>query len=133
MRRLWLAKVGRTLIPADYDAEQQIARMGDGEVAEYSVIQPRSVPMHRRWFGICRVIGDNQEPKRDEKSICNELKVLAGHFDVLPIAGAEGYQVRVPKSIAFDKLTHDEWMALWPSLERAGIDRFGETYFLVAA
>lgn len=126
--RYWFAKAKDGWIPTDEDGERLLKRMGMGECAEFTVIRPRSLPQHRRFFGICRSIGQNQAPKRDEKSICNELKVLAGHYDVLPIHGAEGYEVRIPKSIAFENLTRDEWAELLPSLELAIAERFGDTY-----
>jgi hypothetical protein len=62
---------------------------------------------------------------RDESSIDYELRVLAGHYDVMYV---EGHEVRVPICIAFHKLTHDEWAELWPSLDLASRERFGESY-----
>ena len=113
------------------------------------------------YFGICRNIGDNQDPRRDESSIDYELRILAGHYDkmylgknpaakflssILPLVAkvlppsmaiqlrelvtelARGLEVRVPKRIAFHKLSADEWGALWPSLELAIRENFGEEY-----
>lgn len=131
--RLYLAKVTRNravgFLPADADAHTTAAKMGDGEIAEFRVIRPRSLPQFKRWWAICQTIGENQEPCRDKESICNEIKILAGHYDVLPIDGAEGYQVRTPKSISFEKLTADQWDQLMPGLEGAGRARFGNEYF----
>lgn len=132
--RLWLAKVRREdkvgLIPTDEESRAVLGRMGDGECAEFTIVRPRSVPMHRMYFGICRTIGENQDPQRDEDSIDYELRILAGHFDVMHV---EGHECRYPKRIAFDKLSHDEWMSLWPSLELAIRERFGEGYLREAA
>jgi len=132
--KLWLAKVQRAgklgLIPTDEQSRAVLGRMADGEYAEFSIVRPRSVPMHRMYFGICRQIGENQDPPRSEDSIDQELRVRAGHFDLMFI---DGYQVRVPRRIAFDKLTHDEWMHLWPSLELAIREHFGEEYIREAA
>jgi len=127
--KLWFAKVRRGekagLIPTDEDSRALVNRLSDGECVEVEIVRPRSVPMHRMYFGICRQIGLNQDPMRTEDSIDNELRILAGHYDVLYI---KGHEVRVPKRIAFAKLTHDEWMELWPSLELAINERFGEEY-----
>lgn len=127
--KLWLAKVRREnkigLIPTDDDSRAVLGRLGDGECAEFEIVRPRSLPMHRMYFGICREIGKNQDPMRDENSIDYELRVLAGHYDVMHI---DHHEVRIPKRIAFAKLTHDEWMELWPSLELAIRERFGEEY-----
>lgn len=123
--KLWLAKTVRGLVPAD-DASQAIFdRMGMGECAEFSIVRPRSLAWHRMYFGICRAIGQNQDPPRDEDSIDAELRVRAGHFDVMLVGE---HEVRVPKRIAFAKLGGDEWAELWPSIELAIRETFGEEY-----
>ena len=127
--KLWLAKVKRGdkvgLIPTDDQSRAVLSRMGDGECAEVELVRPRSLQWHRMYFGICREIGKNQDPQRDENSIDNELRVLAGHYDVMYVAG---HEVRVPKRIAFAKLSGDEWAELWPSLELAICEHFGGKY-----
>lgn len=132
--KLWLAKVHRNgkvgLIPTDDLARTVLLRMGDGECAEVELVRPRSVQWHRMYFGICRDIGLNQDPQRTEDSIDNELRVRAGHFDVLFV---DGHEVRIPKRIAFAKLSGDEWAQLWPSLELAIREHFGEEYLREAA
>jgi hypothetical protein len=137
--RLWLARASRGskvgLIPTDDASETFLRQLGDGECAEFEVRRPRSLPMHRRYFGICRMIGQNQDPPRDEDSIDHELRILAGHYDSMRLRDPKSgvvFEVRTPKRIAFHKLTHDQWMSIWPSLEQAGIERFGETYWLEA-
>jgi len=168
--KIWLAKKGRGFLPTDEDSERVHARFGDGECAEFEVVRPRSLQWHRMYFGICREIGKNQEPMRDEGSIDAELRVRAGHFDVLIVGKDDGLEklaravdtvvttiranllgaerlakvldaiamalheraekneVRVPKRIAFAKLDADQWADLWPSLELAIRETFGETY-----
>lgn len=127
--KLWLAKVmGRTsvgLIPTDDISKRVLSRLADGECVQIELVRPRSVPMHRMYFGICRQIGENQDPQRTEASIDAELRIRAGHYEVMLI---EGHECRYPKRIAFDKLSHDEWMELFPSLELAIRETFGEEY-----
>lgn len=132
--KAWLAKVSRGkkvgLIPTDDAGRAIIDRMEVGECAEFSIVRPRSVPWHRMYFGICRAIGENQDPPRDESSIDYELRILAGHYEVMYI---DGHEVRVPKRIAFEKLTGDEWADLWKSIEQAIVVRFGPEYVLELA
>jgi hypothetical protein len=127
--KLWFAKVSRDnkvgLIPTDELSQGILNRMGDGECCEVEIVRPRSVPWHRMYFGICRDIGLNQDPQRTEDSIDQELRVRAGHYDAIFV---DGHEVRVPKRIAFAKLTADEWTELWPSLELAIREHFGEEY-----
>lgn len=135
MSELYLAKVtsksGRPgLAPADPETAEAIAKLGDGEMLLVRPVKIRSLRWHRLYFALCREIGQNQDPARDESSIDMELRVLAGHYDVLHARkGNSLYEVRTPKRIAFDKMTADEWQALWPSLELAGRERFGDEYF----
>lgn len=132
--KLWLAKVRRDdkvgLIPTDDESRAALGRMADGECAEVEVVRPRSLPWHKMYFGICREIGKNQDPVRDEASIDNELRIRAGHFDVMWI---DGHEVRVPKRIAFAKLDGNQWAELWPSLELAIRETFGEEYLRESA
>lgn len=127
--RLWFAKRSRDnkvgLVPTDELSDSMIRKLGDGECVQVTITRVRSVPMNKMYFAICREIGLNQDPQRDEDSIDYELRILAGHYEVMFVSGKE---VRYPKRIAFEKLTHDEWMELWPSLELAMNERFGEGY-----
>lgn len=121
-----LAAHGKGFLPADEYAESLRKRMTAGEVMMFKVLKPRSLPMHRMYFGICRSIADNQDPQRDESSIDMELRFRAGHKELIGMYGGE--ELWIPKRIAFDKLSHDEWMALWPSLELAIRQTFGNEY-----
>ena len=127
--KLWLAKVQRDnkvgLIATDDEGRTFLGKLGNGECVQVEIVRPRSLPMHRMYFGMCRAIGENQDPPRDEDSIDHELRILAGHYDVMYV---QGHEVRIPKRIAFAKLTHDQWMKLWPSLEAAIIEHFGPEY-----
>jgi hypothetical protein len=123
--KLWLAKTGDHLVATDDASREVIAKMGAGECAIFEIVRPRSVQWNRMYWGICRVIGENQDPPRDEDSIDNELRVLSGHYDVMHV---DGHEVRVPKRIAFYKLSADEWAEYWMKAEQAIAERWGEEY-----
>lgn len=127
--KLWLAKVRRGealgLIPTDDEGRAVLGRMGDGECCEVGLTRSRSYQWHKMYKGICREIGKNQDPARDGDSIDYEVRVRAGHFDLMWV---DGHECRVPKRIAFDQLSADEWAELWPSLELAIREHFGEEY-----
>lgn len=126
--KAWLVRVGKGWLPCDEIGEELRDRMAPGEMAEFRIVRPRSVRWHRLYFGVCRQIGENQDPPRDEDSIDTELRVLAGHFDVMHV---QGHEVRVPKRIAFDKMSADEWAEYWRKVEPVIAERFGETYLPV--
>lgn len=129
MSRLWFAKVRRGekagLIPTDEDSRALVNRLSEGECVEVEVSRPRSVQFNRLYWGLCRTIGENQDPQRDEDSIDAELRVLAGHFEVMYVAG---HEVRVPKRIAFNKMTADEWNEYFRKAEIAIAERFGPEF-----
>lgn len=126
---MWFHKVnGRTqagLLADDEEGKAFLARMGDGECCMVKIVRPRSVSWNSMYFAICTDIGANQDPPRTKDSIDYELRIRAGHFDVMWV---DGHEVRVAKRIAFEHLSADEWSALWPSLELAIRENFGEEY-----
>lgn len=121
----YLAKKGRGFMPADEEAARFHVRMVEGECVYTKFVRVRSLPWHKMYFGICREIGKNQDPQRSEASIDGELRIRAGHFDSFQV---DGHDCRMPRRIAFDQLTADEWAELWPSLELAIREHFGEEY-----
>jgi hypothetical protein len=134
--KFWLAKVQRDnkigLIATDDQGRAYLQKLANGECIQADLVRPRSLPMHKRFFAILNDIGDNQDPPRDVEDILDELKVLAGHYSSMYIHDpktGEMFEVRRPKSIAFHRLDHDEWMKIYPSLEQAGIERFGMSYW----
>jgi hypothetical protein len=122
---MYLARHGRGFLPADEESVNLHRKMGAGEVAEFEVQRVRSISWHRMYYGICTEIGKNQDPARDKNSIDNELRIRAGHFEVLFV---EGREVRMPRRIAFAKLSAEKWAELWPSLDLAIREHFGEEY-----
>ncbi len=121
----WFHKKGMALYPSDEEASKGLLRMGDGECLLVTVVRPRSAPWHRKYMAICQSIGENQDPPRDKDSIDLELRIRAGHFDVLLV---EGHEIRVPKRLAFAKLSAADWENLWPSIEQAICRDFGPQY-----
>src|ERR1039458_482875 len=121
-----LAAHGRGFLPADEAAETLRRKTEIGEVLLFKLLRVRSIKWHRMYFGICRDIGQNQDPVRNESSIDMELRFRAGHKELVGTIG--GKELWVPKRIGFDQLTAAEWAQLWPSLELAIRETFGETY-----
>jgi hypothetical protein len=121
----WIAKKGRGFLPADDETARVHVRMKDGECAQVKIIRPRSVPWNRMYFGICEDIGKNQEPAVTKDVIDHKVRIYAGHRETIFIDGRECVWA---KRIAFDQLTADEWADLWPSLELAIREHYGDEY-----
>ena len=118
----WFYKKGNALVPEDPDS---LKRIKPGEAVRVSVTRPRHLRWFRRYWAICRDIGQNQDPERDEGSIDQELRIRSGHFEVLMM---DGHEVRVPQRINFAKLSQQQWEELWPRMELAICERFGVEY-----
>src|SRR6185312_5592030 len=127
--KLWFAKVSKGgkvgLIPTDEPSRALLGRLGDGECIQVEAMRLRSVQFNKLYWATCREIGENQDPKRDEDSIDAELRILAGHYELMYFDGRE---VRVPKRIAFDKLGADDWNDYFKRAEIAIAERFGPEY-----
>lgn len=127
--RLWFHKVTKGqkagLVADDDDGRALLNRLGDGECVQIEVSRLRSVQFNKLYWGLCRTIGENQDPPRDEDSIDAELRILAGHFEVMYF---DGRKVYVPKRIAFDKLDADGWNEYFRKAEVAIAERFGAEY-----
>lgn len=123
--KLFLARRGKGWVPTDDEGLAVLNRMGQGEVAMFEIVRPRSVQWNKLYHAICSEIGRNQDPERDEQSIDYELRIRAGHFEVMFVDGKE---IRVAKRIAFSHMSHDEWVRLWPSIDLAIRERFGEEF-----
>jgi len=125
----WFHKVSRDgksgLVANDDEGRAILNRMGDGECCQVKIIRPRSVSWNNMYFAICTEIAKNQDPVRTKESIDAELRIRAGHFELIVV---DGHDVRFPKRIAFEHLSADEWAELWPSLELAICEHFGEEY-----
>lgn len=127
--RLWFHKVSRNgksgLVPDDEDGRALLNRLVDGECIQVEAMRLRSVQFNKLYWAICREIGQHQDPTRDEDSIDAELRILAGHYEVMHFAGRE---VHVPKRIAFEKMGADEWNDYFKRAEIAIAERFGPHY-----
>lgn len=125
--KIWLARDDDYLIPTDDDGLRVVRRLELGECVWVDIIRPRSARWLRLYFGLCKEIGQNQEPTVDEHVIDAKVRVLAGHYDIMGHLEIDGQkiEIRTPKSIAFKNLTHDQWVQLWPSLELAMRENYG--------
>lgn len=114
---MWMAKKGLALLPVDDKCVRALRKLEDGEAVEVELKRSRSPSWHRFFMKCCAVIGDHQEPVKSTHQMKEAIKMAAGHVETL--ISPNGTEYKFAKSIAFDKLTPDEWEELWPSLEDA--------------
>ena len=99
------------LAPDDDRAMRALVRIPRDSVVRVEVKAGRSVPMMRKFWAMIHKVHENQTayatPELLEKALC----VYLGHYDVLYMR--DGTEVRVPRSIAFDKLSQAEFNELY--------------------
>lgn len=124
----WFYKKGGGLFPADDDVKAKVDRMGEGEMLLVTVERARCPVLFRKYHAMCQRIAENNG--RDKESIDYELRILAGHYDVMHV---EGFEVRTPKRIAFAKLTQEQWEEYFQRAELAIAEKWGSEYLERAA
>lgn len=119
----WFVKIGGAIIGLDDKAKKSIDRLAEGEVIELEMKRSRSPQWNRLYWACCAEIGRNQDPERDEESISDEIKVLAGHYTVIPVQGTE-YEIRSPRHINFRAMNADAWEQYWLKADQVMLERF---------
>lgn len=125
--RVYLHKrLDGNLAPACETSARLNRRLAPGEVIEvdWKSRNTRSVAWHRRYFALCTLIyqncesitvGDTRIELPSVEAVHMTLKGLAGLYDAM-LTLPDGTRVALVKSIAFDKMSADEWAEAWPRL-----------------
>ena len=100
MTTLFLKRVGNSLVPDGDESVSALSEVPFGKSLKCKVWQPRNIRAHRLFFAVCKRIGDGVG--RDAEQIATVFKLAADHVDIIR---SKNYgEIRVPKSIAFDKM-----------------------------
>lgn len=100
MTTLFLKRVGNALLPEGDESVSMLASVPFGKSLKCKVWQPRNIRAHRLFFAVCKRIGDGVG--RDAEQIATVFKLAADHVEIIR---SKNYgEIRVPKSIAFDKM-----------------------------
>ncbi len=113
------------MIPACETSEELTKRLESGECAEvdWKSRNTRSVKWHRKYFALCNMIYANCEGVDVQGTHVEFTSVEVVHMTLKAMAGLydarieiDGQVLLLIRSIAFDKMTADEWAAAWPRL-----------------
>jgi hypothetical protein len=118
-----------SLVAADERAAKAIKRLEPGEIVLLSLVRVRSGRWHRLFMGGCAAIAENSDEPLTTDAVKQTLKLLAGHVDV--VQDKHGNVFKVPKSIAYESLTAEEWESMWPSIEKSAAEHFGFSFELM--
>lgn len=109
MRALF-EKHALSLHPADAAASDMLAGIKNGETVMVEIKRPRNLEMHRLFWALMQKVADNQEHYADAEQVCAAFKVATGHCDYVQTKHG---MVGVPKSIAFAKMSQDDFRAFF--------------------
>ena len=116
MATLFLRRVGNALHPAAEGGEQNtFARTWkDGDLLQCEVKKPRSLPLHRKAFILLSVVYPHTSYPSME-ALRMAMTIGAGYVEphINPMTGET---VLVPRSWKFEKMTDDEFRALYSAM-----------------
>lgn len=126
--KIELAKLGRGFVPASEDAEAVHRRMVPGEIAWAKILRVRDPVAHRRYWALMELCAQNCERIRfpqgctmlihSKDDVHTAVKLLTGLCDT--IFDADGKPAfLIPRSIAYEEMTADEWAEWWPKVTQA--------------
>lgn len=99
------------LAPDDDRALKALLRVPIGSSVKVEIKSGRSVPMMRKWWALMAKIQENQSHYQTVEELEDALCVHLGHCERMLMK--DGTEVRRPRSIAFDKLSQDEFNDLY--------------------
>ena len=121
MTTIYLRRVGNALAPDGDESISAFSALPFAKLLKCKVWQPRNIRAHRLFFAVCRRIGDGIG--RDEEQIATVFKLAAGHYETIH---SKSYgEIRVPKSIAFDKMDETKFSEFMQKCFEVALQEWG--------
>ena len=92
--------------------KNKINNMREGDALRLNFATPRNVQHHRKFFALLKLISDNSETYDTVAKALLAVKLICAHAEPF-IDPTTGEVVTVPKSIAFDAMTQEEFNAFY--------------------
>lgn len=119
--KFFLCKHNNHFLPATEEDEQKASKIGAGEIVEVTCTNQRNIKYHRKYWALVKVTLENL-PETVEEDLQNKhqfritskedmhffIKIKNG-FVEKKFIGKNGNIGWMPKSIAFDKMSEDEF------------------------
>ncbi len=97
---------------------------------EYEILvdisRPRNPKNHNRYFVFLRVAFDLQETFSNVEQLRHYLQMRAGHYE--PMVTHKGKTIYRPLSIAWEKISEDDFQKLFKEVVTAFLDFYDETH-----
>ena len=107
---IYMKRAGKSLAPVDGNELDKLTKVRADNVYKVDVKIARDYTRHKRFFAFLKIIFENQDKYSSFNSFRHELTMRTGRFTAHHhISGAISYS---PKSIAFDKMSEEEFTDL---------------------
>ena len=111
MAEIFLMKNYGVLCPADEEAEEIIAGMKNGEMIKVKYSKPRNYENHKRFFAFIKETFSIQDHFDNIKHFRKYIIMKSGHYTT--IQAPNGFLIYDADSIAFDKMSEDEFKSMF--------------------
>jgi hypothetical protein len=113
----YFAKTLGGLAPADDLAREAIGFYGTGEILRVKLHRDRNPRHHRLFFGLLRLVFENQEKYLSQEALRFAITVQAGYVDEIRLGGDR--VALKPKSISFGAMDQNEFKVFYDAALKA--------------
>lgn len=107
MPDVYFARTIGGLAPVDDAAREAMAHYGNGEVLRVKLYRDRNPRHHRLFFGLLKLVFDNQERYLSQEALRFAITIQAGYVDEIRLSGDR--VALKPKSISFGSMDQLEF------------------------
>jgi len=104
--KLRFIKTDVGLSPFDSEASESIKKWKNGDFIIVESKRPRNYKFHKKFYALMNIIFENTDEFKTLDNLVDYMKIQTGHSDIIE---ARGIAFRVPKSIAFQNMTQDNF------------------------
>jgi hypothetical protein len=117
MSDVYFARTIGGLAPVDDAAREAINHYGTGEILRAKLYRDRNPRHHRLFFGLLKLVFDNQERYLSTEALRFAITVQAGYVDEIRLSGDR--VALKPKSISFGSMDQGEFKLFYDAALKA--------------
>lgn len=117
MSDYYFAKTLGGLAPVDDAAKEGIGAYGNGEIIRVKLYRDRNPRHHRLFFGLLKLVFDNQDKYLSTEALRFAITVQAGYVDEIRLQGDT--VALKPRSIAFHSMDQNEFKLFYDAALKA--------------
>lgn len=117
MTKVVMRKNLSSLVPADEQAVDMLAKIKHGDLVFVEVKRGRNVAHHRKLFALLQIVFENQDHYKSVDDILTAFKLRTGHYKVKRfILDGVPFDYYEPKSISFAALSQEAFEPVYTKM-----------------